>query len=153
MYSQLATLSIFLSASLHSTILVLFNFSSNPIKKIFDYSRVSWLNMKNNFRVLGSMMIYLFIMIDNFIEIFIPLLITKTEIFIFIECFETFNLMTTYIYLHLVVKLLVQVHVHCLVPFLVKTGPGVDTIIKQTTPPPPNHPTTNFFKALGRGGW
>ena len=148
MYSQLATLSIFLSASLHSTILVLFNFSSNPIKKIFDYSRVSWLNMKNNFRVLGSMMIYLFIMIDNFIEIFIPLLITKTEIFIFIECFETFNLMTTYIYLHLVVKLLVQVQArtlvliwsyHCLVPFLVKTGPGVDTIIKQTTPPPPHH--------------
>ena len=25
------------------------------------------------------------------------------------------------------------------VPFLVKTGPGVDTIIKQTTHPPPHH--------------
>ena len=33
---------------------------------------------------------------------------------------------------------------HGLVPFLVKTWPGVDTIIKEPT----HHPTPNFFKAL-----
>ena len=32
--------------------------------------------------------------------------------------------------------------------FLVKTGPGVDTIIKQTTPPTTPPPHTNFFNAL-----
>ena len=35
-----------------------------------------------------------------------------------------------------------------LISLLVKTGPGVDTTIKQTTPPHPTlPPTTNFFKA------